>query len=187
MSRLAQLILALLVALYPLAVYFGIHYLSLGSLLCVLLVIAGMRLLLGGAAGRVGAKLVALALLLVVVMSWLRGDAGGLLWYPVLCNGILLAVFAVSLRQPQTVIERLARLREPNLPPEGVAYTRRVTQLWCLFFIANGLAATATVLAGNMQLWTLYNGLIAYGLMGLLLVGEWLVRCRVRKAATGGV
>jgi len=29
--------------------------------------------------------------------------------------------------------------------------------------------------------WTLYTGLIAYGLMGLLFAGEWLVRQRVRR------
>ena len=186
MSRLAQLILALIVAAYPLAVYFGIQYLSLGALLGVLIVVAGLRLLLGGSGGKVGAKLVAVALAMVVALSWLRGDTGGLLWYPVLCNAILLGVFAYSLRQPQTVIERLARLQEPDLPPEGVAYTRRVTQVWCGFFVANGALAAATVLHGDMQLWTLYNGLISYGLMGLLLAGEWLVRGRVRKHAAGG-
>ncbi|WP_193163622.1 COG4648 family protein [Microbulbifer hainanensis] len=187
MSKLAQLLLALIVAIYPLAVYFGIQYLSLGSLLFVLLAVAAMRLLVGGSSGRVGAKLVSMALAVVVAMSWLRGDANGLLWYPVVCNAILLAVFAFSLRQPQTVIERLARLREPDLPPEGVAYTRRVTQVWCLFFIGNGAVATATVLYGDMQLWTLYNGLISYGLMGLLLAVEWLVRLRVRRGTAGGV
>ncbi|WP_323846040.1 hypothetical protein [Microbulbifer magnicolonia] len=187
MTRLAQLTLAIVVALYPFAVYFGMQYLSLGALLLLLLGIAALRLLLGGGNDKVGAKLVALALLSVAVFSWLRGSAEGLLWYPVLCNAILLAVFAYSLRQPQTVIERLARLREPDLPPEGVAYTRRVTQVWCGFFVANGAIAAATVFAGDMQLWTLYNGLVSYGLMGLLLGGEWLLRRRLQGRAQDGV
>lgn len=187
MTKFGQLILAIVVALYPFAVYFGIQYLSLSALLLLLLGIAALRLLLGGRQGKVGTKLVALALLSVAAFSWLRGSAEGLLWYPVLCNAILLAVFAYSLGQPQTVIERLARLREPDLPREGVAYTRRVTQVWCGFFIANGAMAAVTVLAGDMQLWTLYNGLISYGLMGLLLGGEWLLRRRLRGRAQGGV
>ncbi|WP_250460494.1 hypothetical protein [Microbulbifer litoralis] len=186
MSRLAQLILALIVALYPLAVYFGIQYLSLESLLCLLLAIACLRLLVGGNNGKIGAKLVAAALAIVAALSWLRGDSSGLLWYPVLCNGILLTVFAYSLRQPQTVIERLARLREPDLPPEGVAYTRRVTQVWCVFFVLNGSLAAATVLHGDMRLWTLYNGLVSYTLMGLLLAGEWLLRRRLRGRIAAG-
>lgn len=176
--------LVLAVALYPLAVYFGIQYLSLGALLGVLVVVAVLRLLLGG--GKVGARLVAAALAIVVATSWLRGDVAGLLWYPVLCNVILLAVFAWSLRQPQTVIERLARLREPELPPEGVAYTRRVTQVWCVFFMANGALAAVTVVHGDMQVWTLYNGLLSYALMGMLLAGEWLVRRRVRARISAG-
>ncbi|WP_308364454.1 MULTISPECIES: hypothetical protein [unclassified Microbulbifer] len=179
MSRFAQLLLAVVVGLYPFAVYFGIQYLSLGSLLLLLLAVAGLRLALGGRSAKTGARLVAVAMLIVAAFAWLRGDAQGLLWYPVLCNSILFAVFAYSLRQPQTIIERLARLREPDLPPAGVAYTRRVTQVWCGFFLLNGGIAAATALAGDMRLWTLYNGLISYGLMGALFAGEWLLRQRL--------
>src|SRR5215831_7157009 len=47
--------------------------------------------------------------------------------YPVLMNVVLLGVFAASLRRGPSVVERLARMREPDLPPRAVAYTRRVT------------------------------------------------------------
>ena len=55
-------------------------------------------------------------------------------WYPVIVNALMLAVFGGSLFAKQTVIERLARLQHPDLPPEGVSHTRRVTQIWCGFF-----------------------------------------------------
>ncbi len=45
--------------------------------------------------------------------------------YPVAVNLGLLAVFGYSLFHPPTVVERLARLREPELPPPAIAYTRR--------------------------------------------------------------
>jgi len=64
-----------------------------------------------------------------------------------------------------------------------VRYTRRVTQIWCLFFILNGTIATFTCLHGDMALWTLWNGLLSYLLIGLLMAGEWLVRQRIRRAA----
>ena len=32
------------------------------------------------------------------------------------------------------MIERFARIREPNLSMQAVSYTRRVTQVWCVFF-----------------------------------------------------
>jgi uncharacterized membrane protein len=72
-------------------------------------------------------------------------------------------------------------LREPNLPPEGVRYTRKVTLVWCGFFIGNGAMALFTVLHGDMHLWTLWNGMVAYILMGTLMAAEWLVRQRVIK------
>lgn len=189
MSRLAQVILVLVVAAYPLAVYFGIQYLSLGYLLVLLLAVAGLRLLLlstekGGAGGRIGAGALAAILAVLAATSWLRGDATGLLWYPVFCNLLMLGIFTHSLFfQSQSVIERLARIREPELPASGVAYTRRVTQVWCAFFVLNGAIAAATAVRGELQLWTLYNGLVSYLLMGLLLAGEWLVRRRVRSGA----
>ncbi len=108
--------------------------------------------------------------------------------YPVLVNAALLTVFGLSLVHPPTAIERLARLGDPNLPPEAVRYTRRVTQVWCAFFVLNGGLAAATALWASDALWTLYNGLIAYLLIGLLFAGEWLVRRRVMardRAAAG--
>ena len=96
----------------------------------------------------------------------------------------LLVLFGLSLWKGPTVVERLARLQEPNLDAHGVAYTRRVTQVWCGFFVLNGSLALATALWGSNATWALYNGLISYGLMGLLMSGEWLVRRRVRAHKT---
>ena len=79
------------------------------------------------------------------------------------------------------MVERLARIREPHLSPAGVRYTRKVTQVWCGFFIGNGAIALFTVLYADMRLWTLWNGVIAYILMGTLMASEWLVRQRVMK------
>lgn len=101
--------------------------------------------------------------------------------YPVLVNACLLLVFALSLRAPQTVIERLARLTDPDLPPSGVRYTRKVTMVWCGFFALNGTLALLTVLWGDARIWALYNGVIAYIAMACLFAGEWLVRQRVRR------
>ena len=100
--------------------------------------------------------------------------------YPALVNAAMLLLFGLSLRFPPTAVERLARLQEPDLPPEAVAYTRRVTQMWCGFFILNGGIAVITALWSSERVWALYNGLIAYVLMGALFAGEWLVRQRVK-------
>jgi uncharacterized membrane protein len=103
--------------------------------------------------------------------------------YPVLVNAGMLELFAWSLHSPPSLVERLARLQHPDLPPEGVRYTKRVTLVWCLFFIINGGIALITALWGSMAVWTLYNGLIAYLLMGILFAGEYIVRKRTQPHA----
>jgi uncharacterized membrane protein len=54
-----------------------------------------------------------------------------------------------------------------------------VTQAWCAFFIGNGLTALWTALRWSDQAWFIYNGVIAYVLLGAFFAAEWLVRRRV--------
>jgi uncharacterized membrane protein len=56
-----------------------------------------------------------------------------------------------------------------------------VTQVWCLFFLCNGGVALYTALYSSLAFWTLYNGLIAYVLMGLVFAIEYGVRQLVRR------
>lgn len=97
-------------------------------------------------------------------------------WYPVLINGMLLALFGSSLWAKQTAVERLARLQDPHLPQEAVAYTRKVTQLWCGVFILNIVISTTLVWLNEIELWAVYTGVIAYVIMGVVMAGEWLIR-----------
>jgi uncharacterized membrane protein len=101
--------------------------------------------------------------------------------YPVLVSAAFLAAFTYSLAVPPTVIERLARLSEPDLPPAAIGYTRRVTQVWCVFFVINGSIALGTALWASEAVWSLYTGVISYVLMGLLFGAEYLVRLRFKR------
>lgn len=69
----------------------------------------------------------------------------------------------------------------PRPSPEGVRHTRRVTQIWCAFFVFNG--ATAAILAGLQYYdwWAAYTGIVSYVLMGILFAGEWIYRKLVLK------
>ena len=102
-------------------------------------------------------------------------------WYPLVINGILLLLFGSSLWQSQTVVERLARIQEPNLSSAGIRYTRKVTILWCSFFIFNMFVVAVALLLGQYRFWALYSGVISYILLGILMSGEWLVRQRVKR------
>ncbi|MBX3486593.1 MAG: hypothetical protein KF798_01660 [Candidatus Paracaedibacteraceae bacterium] len=103
------------------------------------------------------------------------------LFYPVCMNLIMAFVFGISLIYPPTIIERIARRREPDLDERGVAYTRQVTKVWFGFCLINGMISLFTAVSGNIDLWTLYNGVISYGLMGILFVGEYCVRYHLRR------
>ncbi|WP_245959261.1 hypothetical protein [Psittacicella gerlachiana] len=102
-------------------------------------------------------------------------------WYPAIVSGFMLIVFTSSLFSSQSFVERLARIQDPNLTPQGVIYTRRVTQVWCGFFILNILVITFCIWQKYWFFWALYSGIISYLLMGLLFLGEWLVRRRILK------
>jgi Predicted membrane protein len=101
----------------------------------------------------------------------------------VFVNAAMLTVFAISVAFPPTVIERFARSMEPDLPPDGVRYTRSVTLVWIAFFCCNGAAAIWTVLQPGWGAWLIYNGFIAYAAGGALFGGEYLVRHHIRKKA----
>ncbi|NRF46591.1 hypothetical protein HRF68_02885 [Pseudomonas stutzeri] len=177
LARTAGLALLLAGLAYPFAVYFGIEHLSPRVFAALLGALWLARLLSSARAASRGTA--AVALLFCLALALLDDDVL-LRWYPVLINAAMLALFAGSLFVGMPVIERLARLQEPDLAEAGVRYTRQVTKVWVGFFVINGTIATALTLWAPLAWWTLYNGLIAYLLMGLLFAGEWLVRQRVR-------
>jgi uncharacterized membrane protein len=102
--------------------------------------------------------------------------------YPAFMNAAMLLAFAQTLISPPSMIERFARLVEPDLPESGVRYTRAVTWIWVGFFIVNGAIAGYTAVYSSWETWTLYNGVVAYVAMGALFLGEFLVRPFFRRA-----
>ncbi|POT55485.1 DNA gyrase subunit B [Citrobacter amalonaticus] len=178
------LLTGLLLLAWPFLIWFGLAHNSLHWLLPLMALLLFLRLhQTRRRAGplRVVTQVVAVAGITLCVASYLLKTHQLLLFYPVVVNAIMLTVFGGSLWSAMPIVERLARLRDPALPQVAVRYTRRVTQVWCAFFIINGGIALFTALLGDMSLWTAWNGMIAYLLMGLLMAGEWLVRRRIIK------
>lgn len=172
------LVLALTAA-YPLIIYFSLGHVEPRYLALLLLVLGALRWMAGGAQ-LVQARWIALAALLLAASTALLNMSLPLKLYPVLVNVVLLVVFGLSLVRGPSMAERIARLSEPNLDAQGQAYTRRVTQVWCVFFVFNGCIALATALWASDDIWALYNGLIAYVLIGTLMGAEWLLRRTLR-------
>jgi uncharacterized membrane protein len=174
-----------MLTLYPLLIFVGLHYFdprALGAALLCVLLLRHRGQLKQFVFGLPGAHHLALCLPIVLgALVVATNDEKLLLLYPVAVNAAMLVLFSVSLIQPPTTIERIARLHEPDLSPAGVRYTRALTVIWCTFFVVNGAIAAYTALGASREAWALYNGLIAYLLMGALLAGEriarpWLLR-----------
>ena len=185
MSVAFKVLTALVTALWPLIIFAAVIADVWRYVLPVLAGVMGLKLittLKARAAGplvRVSLVLAALALVLCL-LSLAFSAIGFMFYYPVAVNLIMLAVFASSLKGEQSIVERLARLQDPNLSPRGVRYTRNVTKAWCVFFVLNGAIAATTALIGDLKLWTWWNGLLSYGAMGLMFGGEYLLRCRLK-------
>ncbi|MCL1047418.1 hypothetical protein L2737_19130 [Shewanella electrodiphila] len=175
MVLLLQIVTAIVIICYPLAVYFGLQYLPPGTIALLLCAILIARLALN----KRQLKTMVLPILVgigLTAASFIAKRNDWLLYYPVVINMTMLGLFTSSLIKGPSMIERLAKLKEPDLPDSAIPYLNNVTRLWCGLFIINGLAAFYTAEFATLELWTLYNGLIAYIFMGLLLGGEWIYR-----------
>ena len=165
---------------YPLVILFGLRFMEpryVAVALAVLLLARRgkeTRRFLGGLSSIDRAVF---ALLLAMGTATAFANSEVLLrLYPAAMSFGMLLLFGVSLWRPPSMIERFARFGEPDLPAAGVVYTRRVTQVWCVFLAGNGAVALSTALFASREVWALYNGFIAYLLMGAMFAGEWAVR-----------
>lgn len=177
--KLANLLLVVAGLLYPFIVYIAGDHVSppvFGLILGALWLVRAPALMhQPGGRWMLGVTLAYCAILAF-------GGHGELLrWYPSLVCGLLLAAFAHSLVYGPPMIERVARMMEPDLPPAGVAYTRKVTWVWAGFFALNGTCSALLAAWGPLSWWTFYNGFLAYAAMGALFGIEWLCRQRMRR------
>jgi hypothetical protein len=66
------------------------------------------------------------------------------------------------------------------MPPQAKSYCTKVNSLWIVFFAVNaGLAFDSAF--RSLEWWTIYNGVISYCAIGMLLLGEYVVRRRFKS------
>lgn len=165
---------------YPLAIWWSLTHYSprVVGVLALALVLPMMLLRFRNA--EKGHLLAALRIPLVIMGLLLLGvifdDERFVLAMPVLINAALLLTFGASLRGEMPIIERFARMQDPDLTPPKVAHCRQATVAWCVFFVLNGAVAGVLALAAPLRWWATYTGGIAYALMGLMFAGEYVIR-----------
>lgn len=171
-------IVIILMILYPFLVGWGLSQGHFVWVSAILIVLGVMRLLSKG-----NSLLLPLTWFAILCggLSLLLKDHAWLKMYPVFMSVGAGIIFATTLIKPPSMIERFARLVEPDLPESGVIWTRKVTIIWCVFFVINAVIALYTVIFAPMKVWVIYNGFISYILMGILFLGEFILRKRQQR------
>jgi uncharacterized membrane protein len=94
--------------------------------------------------------------------------------------GILGLTFARSLRRNKiAVCSRLADKVHGPLSPQEVAYTRRVTAAWSMFFFAVAAVSIALYVGAPLRIWSIYINFCVLPLVAAMFIGEYVVRRRV--------
>jgi uncharacterized membrane protein len=179
-ARVATIVLTVA---YPILVYVGLTQWSTRGVAIALIVLAVLLMISraqGLAWSRVqGAMVPLLPTILGAVVAGVTAEGRVLLAVPVLVNLGLLATFAATLRpERMPMIERFARLQEAQLSVAQQAHCRQVTWVWCGFFVANAIVSGLLAVLAPMSWWAAWCGGLAYGCIGLLFAGEWVVRRR---------
>ncbi len=180
-KRIAALLLGLLGVTYPVLVYFGLSAFSPQFILIGLLIVVLLRAVTFAVQKRYGPAGLAVLVAGIVAAGGLASELLAIRFYPVIVSLTVGAVFTVTLFTDRPMVERLARLKMPDLDDYSIAYTRKLTKVWIGFFAVNAMIATWTALYASMEIWTLYNGFLSYLLIGILFIGEWPVR-RILRA-----
>lgn len=180
-----------LVGLYPVAVWVGLTYLSARAVGLVVIAfvvpLLALRLRRADRTTFWAILRIPLAILGLVSLGVVLDDARYVMAMPVLINVVLLVTFGASLASGATpMIERFARMQDPELDAARCAHCRQFTWVWSAFFLCNGAIAAGLALAAPPAWWATYTGLVAYLLMGILFAVEYIVRkARFRDHGSG--
>lgn len=160
-------------AVYPFAL---LHVLRGGCGILWTVAVVWIAALAGWFASRLyAAPLIALALTAAVLLG---GGADVFKLYPVFMNATAAAVFLCSLFS-KPLVQTIGETFYGALDARGVAYARKATVAWGVFMSAMTAASFATVFASD-NVWAVFNGFVAYLLLGGMFLAEYICRrlCR---------
>ena len=155
-------------------------------------------LLRGGEGGTAGAAPFVIAPVLIWragrargAMRWLLAGLGSALaagawwlgpevsrWVPAVAFLFVAWGFGRTLIHPPPLIERMVRLQYRDIPDYLLAYLRRLTWLWTVFFLLLACISAVLGLWGTETDWFWFHAVGIYGAMTVLLMGEFLYRRR---------
>ena len=178
--KVAKTLVAIFFVTYPFIVYFGLSYFPPSFFGLVLVALLAIRF---GVIKSDERKLMLPILLIFTVYAaamMIFDNTRMVLYYPALVNFVMFFVFANSLRGEESILLRLVNARGMITSKHTPGYLFWLTGLWAVFFVLNGLISIWTS-SLSLHAWTLYNGLISYFIIAILLAAEWLYRRHYKK------
>jgi len=169
----------ILLVLYPFLIYFGLNYFRPSQLGLFFLVLFIIRVFVTKTKSKTARWQLIFAVVIggtLAMLTWIFDSEKYLLWYPVGMSAAFFLIFTATIIYPPSIIEQIGRTYNKNFNEAAAIYTRKVTMVWSAFFGVNIFVSGWTVLYGGIEVWTLYNGLISYIIVGILLGAEILVR-----------
>ena len=103
-----------------------------------------------------------------------------LLFVPPVCMNLGLAWFFGHTLAPgrEALVTRFARLEHGQPDPQMVVYTRRLTGVWTLFFLAMAIVSVALAASGAREAWVWFTAAGNYLCVGALFAIEYGYRRR---------
>ncbi|GMO30215.1 MAG: hypothetical protein Pg6A_19050 [Termitinemataceae bacterium] len=116
--------------------------------------------------------------------------------YPLLVNAAWFVVFMSSLFFPPNFVYKIASLfdksiRNPDIKPCIIKFSRRSTVVWCVFFALDTIIAWFTIFAPQFihlknehtadVIWGIYNGAVTYIAMGVITIIQIITAKRIIK------
>ena len=165
-----------LAMVYPFLVYYGLNQYGpsvFASLLFILLVI---RVVIKGSYHEPSQWLQLLVVGLFCLTVMFLDSELLLRYYPVLMSFGFSALFAYSLKSKTSLVERFAKMAGQDYPEEAIGYMCGLTKVWAVLLFINALISAYTACCLSLKYWTLYNGLLAYFLLGGFALIELIFR-----------
>lgn len=177
-------LLMLFIVAYPFIVYFGLSIFPPSFFALVLVVALALRFGVLSTEERSTVLPILTFFLVYAIAAAIFDSVRLLLFYPALVNFTLCLVFAFSLKSKPLLL-KIMRARGAAISEHATRYLYWLTALWSVFFVLNGLASIFTITL-SMRAWTLYNGLISYFIVAILIAGELLFRHYYKKRVGDG-
>lgn len=95
-------------------------------------------------------------------------------------NALLAWVFGHTLAAGSTpLVVTFARMVHPDLPPDIMAYARKVTAAWTLFFFFTCVISAVLFFTAPVAAWSVFAVLLQWPSVGVFFVAEYLLRRRL--------